>query len=163
MNQEKAVLQKQSQRQNSHSFLCWQMRRLSFLTGQDRTSKFAGQVIPDRTESGLIFLNILTTEYGISILIRHTIRSLNTNFLLKLFFLFFYFQKPGGLGSKTSGFWTVWILKIWQTSGPDVMSSRTLPGGGSEIVAQKLLGELPVKWNWSKTQPQLKKCWHTNK
>ena len=29
---------------------------LSFLTGQDRTPKFAGQVLPDRTESGLIFL-----------------------------------------------------------------------------------------------------------
>ena len=32
---------------------------MSFLTGQDRTSKFAGQVLPDRTESGLILLNIL--------------------------------------------------------------------------------------------------------
>ena len=31
---------------------------MSFLTGQDRTPKFAGQVLPDRTESGLIFLNI---------------------------------------------------------------------------------------------------------
>ena len=28
---------------------------MSFLTGQDRTPKFAGQVLPDRTESGLIF------------------------------------------------------------------------------------------------------------
>ena len=27
---------------------------MSFLTGQDRTPKFAGQVLPDRTESGLI-------------------------------------------------------------------------------------------------------------
>ena len=32
---------------------------MSFLTGQDRTPKFAGQVLPDRTESGLIFLDIL--------------------------------------------------------------------------------------------------------
>ena len=32
---------------------------MSFLTGQDRTPKFAGQVLPDRTESGLIFSNIL--------------------------------------------------------------------------------------------------------
>ena len=32
---------------------------MSFLTGQDRTPKFAGQVLPHRTESGLIFLNIL--------------------------------------------------------------------------------------------------------
>ena len=40
-----------------------------FLTGQDRTPKFAGQVLPDRTESGLIFLNILPNKYGLSILI----------------------------------------------------------------------------------------------
>ena len=31
----------------------------SFLTGQDWTPKFAGQVLPDRIQSGLIFLNIL--------------------------------------------------------------------------------------------------------
>ena len=35
---------------------------MSFLTGQDRTPKFAGQVLPDRTESGLIFLNILPNK-----------------------------------------------------------------------------------------------------
>jgi hypothetical protein len=39
-------------------------------TGQDRTPTFAGQVLPDRTESGLIFLNILPTKYRLSILIR---------------------------------------------------------------------------------------------
>jgi len=43
---------------------------LSFLTGQNRTPKFAGQVLQDRTESGLIFLNILPTKYRLSILIR---------------------------------------------------------------------------------------------
>ena len=32
---------------------------MSFLTGQDRTPKFAGQVLPDQTKSGLTFLNIL--------------------------------------------------------------------------------------------------------
>ena len=32
---------------------------MSFLTGQDRTPKFAGQVLPDRTESGLMSLDIL--------------------------------------------------------------------------------------------------------
>ena len=32
---------------------------MSFLTGQDRTPEFAGQVLPDRTESGLIFSDIL--------------------------------------------------------------------------------------------------------
>jgi hypothetical protein len=29
---------------------------MSFLTEQDRTPKFAGQVLPDQTESGLTFL-----------------------------------------------------------------------------------------------------------
>ena len=32
---------------------------MSFLTGQDRTPKFAKQVLPDQTNSGLTFLNIL--------------------------------------------------------------------------------------------------------
>ena len=32
---------------------------MSFLTGQDRTPKFAGRVTPDRTKSRLTFLNIL--------------------------------------------------------------------------------------------------------
>ena len=32
---------------------------MSFLTGQDWTPKFAGEVLPNRTKSGLIFLNIL--------------------------------------------------------------------------------------------------------
>ena len=32
---------------------------MSFLTGQDRTPKFAGQVLPNRTKSGLLFLKIL--------------------------------------------------------------------------------------------------------
>jgi hypothetical protein len=32
---------------------------MSFLIEQDWTPKFAGQVLPDRTESGHIFLNIL--------------------------------------------------------------------------------------------------------
>ena len=43
---------------------------MSFLTGQDRTPKFARQVLPDRTKSGLIFLNILHTKYELSILLR---------------------------------------------------------------------------------------------
>ena len=41
----------------------------SFLTGQDRTPKFTGQVLPDRTKSGLIFLNILHTKYELLILL----------------------------------------------------------------------------------------------
>ena len=32
---------------------------MSFLTRQDRTPKFAGHVLPDRTESRLIFFDIL--------------------------------------------------------------------------------------------------------
>ena len=43
---------------------------MSFLTGQVRTPKFAGQVLPDQTVSGLIFWNILPTKYKLSILIR---------------------------------------------------------------------------------------------
>ena len=35
---------------------------ISFLTGQNWTPKFTGQVLPDRTESGLIFLNILPNK-----------------------------------------------------------------------------------------------------
>ena len=42
---------------------------MSFLTGQDRTPKFAGQVLPDRTESRLIFLNVLPTNYRLLLFI----------------------------------------------------------------------------------------------
>ena len=35
---------------------------MSFLTGQDRTPKFPGQVLLDQTKSGLPFLNILHTK-----------------------------------------------------------------------------------------------------
>ena len=42
---------------------------MSFLTRQDRTPKFAGQVLPDRSESGPIFFNILPNKYWLSILI----------------------------------------------------------------------------------------------
>ena len=35
---------------------------MSFLNGQDRTPKFAGRVLPDRTKSRLTFLNILHTK-----------------------------------------------------------------------------------------------------
>jgi hypothetical protein len=37
---------------------------MNFLTGQDRTPKFAGQVLSDRTESGLIFLTFYLTSMG---------------------------------------------------------------------------------------------------
>jgi hypothetical protein len=42
---------------------------MGFLTGQDRTPKFAGQVLPDRTESRTNIFNILPNMYGLSILI----------------------------------------------------------------------------------------------
>ena len=53
---------------------------MSFLTGQDRTPKFAGQVLPNQTESGLIFLNILPT-YQVLIINSHKIRPLDTNLM----------------------------------------------------------------------------------
>jgi hypothetical protein len=50
---------------------------MSFLTGQDRTPKFARQVLPDRTESGLILLNVLPTKYN-----SHKIGYMDTNLVL---------------------------------------------------------------------------------
>ena len=46
---------------------------MSFLTGQDPTPKFAGQVLPDWTKSRLTSLNILHSNYELSI------RSVDTN------------------------------------------------------------------------------------
>ena len=37
---------------------------MSFLTGQDRTPKFAGQVLPDRTKSGLMSKSILQYRFS---------------------------------------------------------------------------------------------------
>jgi hypothetical protein len=37
---------------------------MTFLTGQDRTPKFAGQVLPDQTESGLRFLTFYLMSMG---------------------------------------------------------------------------------------------------
>ena len=55
---------------------------MSFLTGQDLTPKFAGQVLPDGTESGLIFLtcNLPITGYYFSY---SQVRFLNTNLVSK--------------------------------------------------------------------------------
>ena len=50
---------------------------MSFLTGQDRTPKFARQVLPDRTKSGLTFLNIL--------LHKNTRKNYEKNYLKKNF------------------------------------------------------------------------------
>ena len=56
---------------------------MSFLTGQDWTPKFAGQVLPDRTESRLIFLNTLFTM-PVGDINSHKIESLETNLLPKM-------------------------------------------------------------------------------
>ena len=45
-------------KQAKRTYVDW-TGHMSFLTGQVRTPKFAGQVLPDRTESGLMFLDIL--------------------------------------------------------------------------------------------------------
>ena len=50
---------------------------MSFLTRQDRTPKFAGQVLPNWTESRLIFLSILPAN-------SHKIRRLDTNLVSKV-------------------------------------------------------------------------------
>ena len=55
---------------------------ISFLTRQDRTPKFSGQVLPDRTESGLLFPKHFTCQAGdISF---HKISFLDTNLLEKM-------------------------------------------------------------------------------
>ena len=71
---------------------------MSFLTGQDRTLKFAGQVLPDQTESGLLFRKHFTCQAGdIS---SHKISFLDTNLVetmlidkisKEIFFLNFFF------------------------------------------------------------------------
>ena len=73
---------------------------MSFLTGQDRTPKFAGQVLLDQTESGPIFLHILPYK--------NTQKNYEKNFEKKK-------MKK------------VRILKFCRTSGPDVMSGRAPP------------------------------------
>ena len=47
---------------NPESTIFFWTRHMSFQTGQDRAPKFAGQVLPDETKSGLKFLNILHTK-----------------------------------------------------------------------------------------------------
>ena len=54
---------------------------MSFLTGQDRTPQFAGQVLPDQTEYGLLFPKNFICQAGIS---SHKISSLDTNLVSKV-------------------------------------------------------------------------------
>ena len=45
--------------------VCWLgLNRTGHMSGQDRTPEFAGQVLPDQTESGLIFLTFYLTSIG---------------------------------------------------------------------------------------------------
>jgi hypothetical protein len=110
---------------------------MSFLTRQDRTPQFAGQVLPDRTESGLIFLTFYLTSMGYQFSYNKVpghkfgVKNLNWDVfenekknlekknlivILIFFFDFFLFLKV----------LKVWILKICRTFGPDVMSGRDL-------------------------------------
>ena len=73
---------------------------MSFLTGQDRTPKFAGQVLPDRTKSGLTFLNILlhkktTKNYEKKILKKKIKKIFFENFEIFFFWIFFYIKGSG--------------------------------------------------------------------
>jgi hypothetical protein len=97
---------------------------MSFLAGQDRTPKFAGQVLPDRTESGLIFLTFYLTSMGYQFSydkipgFKFVIKNLNWDVFenkqkkfKKIFWIFFGFfflflkvLKVRRPGRKTSGF-----------------------------------------------------------
>jgi hypothetical protein len=55
---------------------------MSFQTGQDRTPKFAGQVLLDRTKSGLIFFKHFIGQAGD--INSHKISSLYTNLVYKM-------------------------------------------------------------------------------
>ena len=63
--------------------------------------------------------------------------------------------KSPASGKETSGYWTVRILKICRTSGPDVMSCRALPyhiGIQSylELPCLEKLGNMSLKFNFLK-------------
>ena len=80
----------------------------SFLNGQGRTPKFAGQVLPDRTKSELTFLNIL--------LHKHT-RKKKLNILKKKFGFFSILKGPesGKEKNRKSGIWTFQNLPDFRT------------------------------------------------
>ena len=84
---------------------------------QDRTPKFTGHVLPDRTESRLIFFDILPMN-------NHK-KGLKKRIGKKIWF-FFLFSNVRRMERKVAGFQTVRILSICRTSRPDVMSGWTL-------------------------------------
>ena len=77
---------------------------MSFLTGQDRTPKFARQLLPDRTESGLIFLDILpyklTKKIMKKIFEKNILKIFFENFFLNFFFLVFFSISKGEESGK---------------------------------------------------------------
>ena len=73
---------------------------MSFLTGQDQTPKFAGQVLPDQTKSGLSSLNILLCKKTTKNYEKKNLKKKFWNFfekILKFFFLTFFYIKGSGV------------------------------------------------------------------
>ena len=61
--------------------------------GQDLTPKFAGQVLPDRTESGHKFLKFYLTSISCLFLYNKVINLVSKNLHLEVFFFFLLFLK----------------------------------------------------------------------
>ena len=121
---------------------------MSFLTEQDRTPKFAGQVLLDQTKSGLIYIFKHFT-YQVRVINSLKIRFMETNLVSKVLNwdvfenstdkqktierkLDFFLSIPKSVKSPVSGkanvqgFRTVLILKTFWSSGQDMMSSSAL-------------------------------------
>ena len=118
---------------------------MSFLTGQDRTPKFAGQVLPDRTKSGLTFLNILLHKntrknYEKKNLKKNFWKKKNWKFWKKFFGFFSILKGPesGKEKNRKSGIRTFQNLPDFRT-GRDV---RLSPSRWSKK-SQKLVCERP--------------------
>ena len=97
---------------------------MSFLTGQDRTPKFAGQVLPDRTKSGLTFLNILLHKNT-----RKNYEKKNLKKKLKILkknFGFISILKGLESGKEKTGSPESGHFKICRASWPNVMSGWAL-------------------------------------
>ena len=90
---------------------------MSFLSEQDRTPKFAGQVLPDGTESGLIYSNI----YIVYRLTKKKFKKKNLEKKIFCFFLIFSIIK-GPESRKEKKPEESGHLKYPRISGPDVMS-----------------------------------------
>ena len=96
-----------------------QTGHITFLTGQDQTPKFAGQVLPDRTKSGLTFLNILlhkNTRKNYEKKIWKKIKKKKMKMLEIFFWIFFYIKESG-----------VWEGKKPEVRHPDISKFAGLP------------------------------------